>query len=561
MKQRACSRILQHALFAALIASSTLALAAQRNTPPRNLYLADSPSNIAHADAGQSDYSAIPGPVDRTRRLAENEIIFKPIGFANGWDIMYSGPYPDGRRAIWSGGRDRVVKLDADTLDVISTLALPGYFYTESEVKQFFDKLDRMIAEAGHDPKKYPAVYDHAYSQLVPAVRQGAGAIYKLLSSDNEFFFTSRNPEGGITLQKYGDADPKDIRSPVVLKGKIDLPTPKGLPVVPMAMNMTYDGWVVCVTNSGTVFVVSRDLTQYQTLQLPEAQSASQSAEWMGGLVRNSVSVDDEGGIYVVSRAKLHRVQWNGKQLSLDPKDGAWSVEYPSGENGSGTTAVPVGWGDGADKLVVIMDGANGVKIYWRDKIPDDWKGIEGQPRRLAGMQPIDFGKATPAKFTVEASPSTYGYGFFWQNDTPKNPPPNPGAFDKRIMLNFTALAFPEHEVSGGVKFEWNPKTRTLDKAWLTDLSLAVTSATVNANGLLYGVGRRDGEFSFEALDWKTGKPVFHYLLGKSFIFNPTGFTTRIAPNGAVDLSSMGAAILRLTPKINAHDRQRHARR
>lgn len=78
---------------------------------------------------------------------------------------------------------------------------------------------------------------------------------------------------------------------------------------------------------------------------------------------------------------------------------------------------------------------------------------------------------------------------------------------------------------------------------------MMVAVSTVAANGLPYGVGHRDGEFSFEALDWKTGKAVFHYLLGKSFIFNPTGFTTRIAPNGAIDLSSMGAAVLRLSPK------------
>lgn len=518
--------------------------------PPRNPYLADSPYAVSHSDSGQSDFSPVAGPIDRSRRLNQDEIIYKPIGFANAWEYLYSGPYPDGRRAIWSGGRDRVVKLDADTLEVLATHAFKGRFYSESEVSQFFAKLDRRVEAAQGKPERYQEVFDFAYSQMVPAAREGAGALYKMVSSDNELFFLVKDPsDGRIYIESYGDAKPGDIASPIMSRGRLELPTPKGLPTIPMAINMTYDGWVVAVTNDGSVFVVSRDLKKFHTLLLPEARTEKQSGEWMGGLVRNSVSVGDDGAIYVVSRVMVHRLQWTGTALSLDPRDGAWSLPYESGVNGSGTTPTLLGFGADRDRLVVMMDGVKNINLYWRDHIPDDWRGIEGQPRRLAGTLTLDFGAGTPDKFRIEAAPAVLGYGFFWENDTSKTPPAWQGAFDKQVFANYLGAMFPEHAVFGGVKYEWRPKTRTVEQVWVSDLSLTPTICAPNVNGLLYCTGRREGEYSVEALDWETGKPVFHYLLGNSTVFNQTGFITRIAPNGSIDLCSMGAAIVRLTPK------------
>ena len=37
---------------------------------------------------------------------------------------LISGPYPDGRRVIWSNGRQQIAKLDYDTLEVLATLEI-----------------------------------------------------------------------------------------------------------------------------------------------------------------------------------------------------------------------------------------------------------------------------------------------------------------------------------------------------------------------------------------------------------------------------------------------------
>ena len=548
------------ALLAAIILSASClvqtAAAAdtdRKNNLPVNPFLANSPYPVVHVDSGVTAFSRSPGPVEKSsRQLSDEEIIFKPLGFANGFSFLYSGLYPDGRRATWGGGNDRIVKLDAETLEVLSIYALrEGPLHSDKSVEVFFDDVDKLVSIAERDSSKIQAVFDRVYKTMIPALRIGAGAVYKLINRDNELFITLKNANTGImSIIVYGDSEDGDIESPIELKRSFDLPNQNDRPSLPMAMNMTYDGWIVSITNDGRIFIISNDLQRIHSLTLPEAVKADQgSAEWMGGVVRNGVGIDDMGGIYVVSREYLHRVQWTGSQLSLDPKDGAWSVSYPSGVNGSGTTPTPLGWGKGKDLLVTMLDGEGNVNLYWRDKIPDDWQTIEGHPRRLAGTLPLSFGDASPDEYRIEASPVASGYSFFWANDTSNNQPPWQGAFDKQMFANYTGTAFPEHAVFGGVQYKWNEQDRKLELAWTTPLSLAPTLCTPNINGLLYCMGRRDGQYSMEALSWESGSPAFHYLLGKSYRFNATAAVNRII-NGRIEFSSVGNDILRISPKL-----------
>ena len=63
------------------------------------------------------------------------------------------------------------------------------------------------------------------------------------------------------------------------------------------------------------------------------------------GWVRNSIAVDDEGGIYVVSRKHVHKVVWTGNGFSKDVKDGAWVAEYRNSKGGgSGATPALMGF-------------------------------------------------------------------------------------------------------------------------------------------------------------------------------------------------------------------------
>ena len=47
---------------------------------------------------------------------------------------LLTGPYPDGRRVIWSNGREQLAKLDAETLEVLATYAIPGVAQSDPDV-------------------------------------------------------------------------------------------------------------------------------------------------------------------------------------------------------------------------------------------------------------------------------------------------------------------------------------------------------------------------------------------------------------------------------------------
>ena len=525
---------------------------ADAGQPPVNPFVADSPYVTTHADVNVSAFSKVSGPSAKSRALTGNEVRIQPLGFANGWEYLYSSPYPNGRRTIIAGGRDRIVKLDADTLEIIHTLPIgEGTLEPEQNYHRFIADMDRLVGEAERDPVALQTFLDRAYADLIPALQTGAGTIYKILSHDNTLYITLRDPQSGaVFVDAYGDVNAEKFNSPVERKRRFRLPEGEGVPTVPMAVNMTFDGHVIVVTSDGRVFLLSRELELKHSMTLPEARAAAgNSADWMAGIVRNGVSVDDDGGIYVISRTHLHRVQWTGEKLSLDAGDGAWSVAYHSGVNGSGTTPTPIGWGEGADHLLATLDGGDGVLVLWRDGIPPEWEGIEGYPRRVAGVTTLDLGEGTPDDMHMEASPIAAGYGFFWQNDTPKVALPAQQSLSQKIFAKYASVTLPEFRVTGGVKYEWDPGARKLRKAWVTDIGLAPNVCGLSSNGLLYCIGVRGSDYTIEALDWETGESVYHLVLGPSMRFNPMAVVTRIAPNGSIDTASLGAGIMRITPR------------
>ena len=81
------------------------------NLSPVNPFLADSAYAIAHADAGQSDSSRVRGPLGPSAVLAPGDIAYRALGPGH-FGAAISSPYPDGRRVVWSNGRENIVKLD-----------------------------------------------------------------------------------------------------------------------------------------------------------------------------------------------------------------------------------------------------------------------------------------------------------------------------------------------------------------------------------------------------------------------------------------------------------------
>src|SRR5262245_6258695 len=112
-----------HTVLCAL-ALAAAGASAQTPTPPiHNPFLADSAYPVAH---GYGDLTPFAGPKAGSRQLQVDEITWKKVGPINGYAPIFSNPYPNGKRVIWVGGYDRVAKLDADSLEVLTTYGLGG---------------------------------------------------------------------------------------------------------------------------------------------------------------------------------------------------------------------------------------------------------------------------------------------------------------------------------------------------------------------------------------------------------------------------------------------------
>jgi hypothetical protein len=523
-------------ILAALLMALSLASqagAAPPVAPPHNPFLADSEYPVAH---GYGDLTPYVGPRGPSRALRADEIQWKPVGPINGFATMYSSRYANGKRVIWIGGYDRIAKLDADTLAVLTTYAIGGNtYFGEEEIKRHIATMDGLNEQALE-----------AYEQkLWREPFKSVQSAYRMLSRDNELYIPHRSREG-VALRVYGETDAADPGSDIILKREWKIP-PEVSRANIMSVNVTYDGHVVMATQDGVMIALTRDFSQVETLRLPRNRDEPAEADFFAAFVRNGLTVDDHNGIYVVTRDNMHRVQWTGSKLSLDPADGAWSAPYPNEVGiGSGTTPTPMGWGPNEDHLVVIADGTknNHAILFWRDQIPKDWQGLPGFDRRVAGETRVDFGVAPDVTIQVENAPLVQGYGAFFNN------------FDNSYLADLLTKKKPGfvhragNRAPGGSRIEWDPKSRSARTVWRSQLNFANTVCTISSgSSMVYCWGRRGDQWTLEGVDWTSGTSAFHYSVGKSKRYDALGGPIILGPHGEVNCGcSGGLGFVRITP-------------
>jgi hypothetical protein len=487
-------------------------------TAPRNPYLADSGVPIGHVDSAQTTSTPIAGPTGPSGELGPDDLTYQHLGPGH-FGIAISPEYPDGERVIWSNGGDRISKLDAGSLAVLAELALPGKaLQTAAQADAELEVLDREQGEA----------LGNAAVTLAGTYLQGLAGVYYALDADNTLYVG-----GATSIIAYGD-DGADRSSPVTVQREWTKPADVGGNFV--GVNMTFDGHLVLATDEGWVVAVTRDFTSYDTIRIVGAEAAvAHNAEvraagarpGQADFVRNSVAVDRDGGIYVVSHDHLHKVVWDGTVLSTDPRDGAWSARYLDGTgNGSGATPALLGFG-GDDRLVVITDGERlmNVVAFWRDAIPRGWERLPGAPsRRIAGQLPADMGDPGLQAIQTEQSVVVGGNGALVVNNDPASIPPGFPAAGVRVLAGYAATdpAFTPH---GLQKFEWDERRRELREAWANRRLTSANAVPVVSLGsdVVYTVGVRDGQWTVEGIDWGTGRSRFHWVTG-SARYN-TGFS------------------------------------
>ena len=519
------------------------AMAAEPAEPFKNPHLADSTYSAAHVAA---HYTPLAGPETTSRRLRNDEYLWKPLGQVNSIAPIYSGPYPNGKRVVWVGGHDRVAKLDADTLETLATHSITGRnYYSDEKIRSYIEQIDNL---------PWPERVHYRFRdnlEIIPSMY----SFYRLLSSENEFYFPFLAPDGSSWLRVYGEADKTDPASEISLRREFNLSRHITDAAI-WGVNLTSDGTVVVITSDGKLAALSRDFSRHHVLDLPRSRedTESETKNRFHTFARNSIAIDDKGGVYAVTRDYMHRVQWTGTRLSLDETDGGWSATYPNELGiGSGTSPALMGWGPEEDHLVVIADATDGnyMVAFWRDEIPTDWKGLPGYDPRVAGSTPIHFGVSENEKPQVENSIVVYGYGAFLNRF--ESQPDGFSEFGDDLSQAQACLISTNQkacEAKGGTVIRWDPQTRQLKTAWASPTNFASTICTVSgANETLYCWGARNGEWGLEAVDWHTGENKFHLTLGASDRFNVYGGVVNIAPNGAIDCGCYGGlGMVRILP-------------
>jgi len=334
---------------------------------------------------------------------------------------------------------------------------------------------------------------------------------YTVLDRDGRLF-VPRGPE----IQVYEDAeDPKVIRRFVVVPNSEML----------VGLNLTYDGHLAWVTNRSLVGITNRETGKTWRYQIPGGEMTS-----------NSLALDEEGGLYVVTDRRMHRVQWNGEGLFP-----VWSTAYAVTSQpmpgrlglGSGTTPTLMGTGN-EDKLVVIADGMQKMHVvgFWR------------ATGAVAGTVPITFGDPNRPRAITEQSLLVTGYEALAVNND----------YGERKTGGFanlwTILFSNESDIApyGIEKFRWVPTEKRFESVWANP-SLSSPNGIPSlstATGLAYYIGQHRENWTFEAVNWETGKLAFRHILGKGVRFNSFYAATEIGYDGELLSGTFGGA-LRLT--------------
>ncbi|MDB5970040.1 MAG: hypothetical protein JWQ90_2490 [Hydrocarboniphaga sp.] len=535
-----------------------------RRPVPKHPFLADSSYTTGHVNVAIALNTPAIGFGDIGRPLSADEISWLPAG---GYitSIRYSGVYPDGRRVAWTGGGSLLYKYDADSRAVLAeTEVLPiGIRMTAEAVRRHVDRIDSLSGK-----EQLAVAIPPISTDLAPVVYT---IYHNFVSNENEQYLGVNDlANKRIQLRVYGDAVEGDPASAIALRRELTLPDADPFKAMLFSISMTFDGTVLAMLTDGTLFAISRDLKLLDRISLAHDPinatpgAAGKDNETLNLFVRNVLSLDDDGGIYILPRDYLHRVQWTGKKFSRDEADGAWRVAYDSGPRGSGTSPNMMGWGDDEDKLIILSSGTEPyVMAYWRDKIPHDWKGLPGEDRRLAARAPAYYGDEYHAKGSIkEFTNAVKGYGVFFGNDMAVGNYARDVGFVSTAegggyasMDEFLAFAFgvgkkPEYTPRAGLKLEWNPRSRSFDHQWRTQRSFATMLPIIDGNDVLYYIGTENGVWTLEGIDWNTGQLKFKYELGSSQRFNPVGTALEIAPNGALDCPCGGGlGWVRVLPK------------
>lgn len=454
-------------IFLLIMFFSFSVLGADSWEPPTNSFLADSPWPMTHRNPYCQASSHLPGPnstevkrgVFKVRSLPEQAVAIT---------LNFGEKNSTGHFSIWGSSLNTLYKLNANE----------GKWRSAQSVRK---------------GGKSAQAISGAYTVLD---KQG-----RLYIPRGKSVFVYDEVESGDPKSRIRKVQEHALPSSVLLKED----------EVIVGLNLTYDGFLALVTNYSLVAILDRFTGVVTSLRLNPAEEVS-----------NSLALDEEGGIYVVTHKKMYGLIWDGQTLRPD-----WDSEVPSFDGvlpgrlgkGSGTTPTLMGSGRG-DKLVVIADGLKKMNLmaFWRKDIPRDWKAIPGYSRRVAGVYPIQFGNPKSERSITDQSLLVRGYeAVAVNNDYGERPSDNWSNFWTILYSNLK-----DYAPYGIEKFSWNSKKRTLESLWANPhLSVPNGIPTMSAEtGLIYYMGQNEEVWTMEGVSWETGELAFRVPLRNAIKYN-----------------------------------------
>jgi len=239
--------------------------------PLCNTSFGDSVWSGAHRASYAQGSSPLAGPSDSAGTSSAHLIL---PGAGVPVITSFTKPYADGGRAIWStatGADAAVVKIDHETFGIID-------WYVP--------------AEREDSP---------------PTFALGLSGAYTAIDSQNRFI-VGRTRFVGF----YGDSVEGDRSSPIELKKRIFIPDEafcNGSDVI-AGMSLTYDGHLALATELGNLFVISLDADPENLGDVPVLSANDDCVSTDEDdleIVSNSIAVDENGGVYLLTSAAMYR--------------------------------------------------------------------------------------------------------------------------------------------------------------------------------------------------------------------------------------------------------------
>jgi hypothetical protein len=433
--------------------------------PPRHPFMAPNDRSNLHNNAYQTDANVGPGPLGRNIQRAST------FQSADCGSITFDSR---GRIVTVCVGlfRPTLFMFDPKTLDTLASMTLPprqpdpgGRIFNDFAGGGYFylDNKDRAV----------------------------------VLTNDKHLYVIKETAGPGFAIDRDYD-----------LTGTMPL-LDKGFSALP-----DWSGRYWFVTSSGVVGTIEPASGKVRSMALP------------GEDIQNSFSVDEDGGVYIVSSKALYRFDAG----PLGQPKVTWREEYPNSgihkpgqaDAGSGTT--PTIMDDG---LLAITDNADpmDIVVYRKAKVVAGKRHVCTQPVFEKGASATDQSLNVAGRAMIVEN----NYGYSGPDATEEGGTTTPGLerVDVRADLKGCRPVWKSNEIAPTVV----PK-----------ISLA--------NGLVYAYTKPATDDSSDywyltALDFATGRTVYRFRAGEGLGYNNNYAPITIGPdNGAVYLGVLGGMVM-----------------